>query len=371
MTIFEPNKAPNWLIMYNWQHKDWPHFEFDSSLNEKDLMNFMLKAGVLKGVVSALPKDISNETIVQIMVTEAMKTSEIEGEVLSRIEVMSSIKNNLGISSNTIAKDKNIIGLSKMLIDVRNSFSEPLTEKKIIEWHKMLMENNKRINAGVWRKHNEPMQVIAGSASSPTVHFEAPPSTRIPEEMKQYVDWYNSVEINNPLIKSAIAHIYFESIHPFEDGNGRVGRAIAEKALSQGLNSPVLFSISRSIEAKRKEYYKELKKGQSSLDIKQWIDWFVSVIIEAQSGSEKIVRFTIKKVHFFDKYDKQLNERQRKVINKMLEEEEFKGGMNSKKYISITGASRSTVTRDLQDLVEMKVFQSIGGGRSTSYEIVI
>jgi Fic family protein len=357
--------------MYNWQHKDWPHFEFDSSLNEKELMDFMLKAGVLKGVVSALPKDISNETIVEIMVAEAMKTSEIEGEILSKIEVMSSIKNNLGISSNTIAKDKNIIGLSKMLIDVRNSFAEPLTEKKILEWHKMLMENNERINAGVWRSHNEPMQVVSGSVTRPTVHFEAPPSLSVPKEMKQFVDWYNNATINNPLIKSAVAHIYFESIHPFEDGNGRVGRAIAEKALSQGLNSPVLFSISRAIEAKRKEYYKELKNGQCSLDIKQWIDWFVSVINEAQSGSEKIVRFTIKKVHFFDKHNKQLNERQRKVINKMLEEEDFKGGMNTKKYISITGASKSTATRDLQDLVELKIFQSIGGGRSTSYDIIL
>ena len=229
--------------MYNWQHKNWPHFEFDDSLKEKELMDFMLKAGVLKGVVSALPNDISNETIVQIMVAEAMKTSEIEGEMLSRIEVMSSIKNNLGISANPLAKDKNIIGLSKMLIDVRNSFSEALTEKKILEWHKMLMENNKKVNAGVWRKHKEPMQVISGSVSNPTIHFEAPPSTQVAKEMKAFVDWYNHSTIKNPLIKSAVAHIYFESIHPFEDGNGRVGRAIAEKALSQGLNSPVLFSI--------------------------------------------------------------------------------------------------------------------------------
>lgn len=357
--------------MYNWQHKNWPQFEFDSSLNERELMKFMLKAGIVKGVVSALPKDISNETILQIIVAEAMKTSEIEGEVLSRIEVMSSIKNNLGISSDTIAKDKNIIGLCKMLIDVRNSFSELLTEKKILEWHKLLMENNERINAGVWRKHNEPMQVISGSISNPTVHFEAPPSSQVPKEMKLFVDWYNNATINNPLIKSAIAHIYFESIHPFEDGNGRIGRAIAEKSLSQGLNSPVLFSISSVIEAKRKEYYKELKNGQRSLDLNQWIDWFVSVIYEAQIGSEEIVRFTIKKVHFFDKHHKQLNDRQRKAINKMLEEVYFKGGMNTKKYISITGASKSTATRDLQDLVEMKIFQSIGGGRSTSYEIIL
>lgn len=355
--------------MYNWQLKKWPHFEFDSSVHDKELKNFMLQAGIIKGAVAALPEAVSNETVVQILVAEALKTSEIEGEMLSRLDVMSSIRNNLGISNKILPKDKNALGLGKMLVDVRNTFTEPLTEKKLMDWHKMLMENNKTINAGAWRKHKEPMRVISGSVSNPIVHFEAPPSSQVSKEMKQFVEWYNNCAIENPLIKAAVAHIYFESIHPFEDGNGRIGRAISEKALSQGLHSPVLFSISKAIEARRKEYYTELKNGQQTLEINQWVQWFVSIVSDAQKSAEKMIRFTIKKVRFFDKYDNQLNERQRKVINKMLEEENFTGGMNANKYMSITGTSKATTTRDLQELVALEIFQSFGGGRSTSYEI--
>ena len=162
--------------MYNWQHKNWPEFKFDSSSIDNELMKFMLKAGELKGIISALPESISTETIIQIMVSEAIKTSEIEGEIINRIDVMSSIRKNLGLHISQEPKDKNAIGLSKLLIDVRNTYKQPLTEMKILEWHKLLMGNNKRINAGQWRKGTEPMQVISGSASDPKVHYEAPPS---------------------------------------------------------------------------------------------------------------------------------------------------------------------------------------------------
>jgi Fic family protein len=217
--------------MYNWQHKNWPEFKFDSSSIDNELMKFMLKAGELKGIISALPESISTETIIQIMVSEAIKTSEIEGEIINRIDVMSSIRKNLGLHISQEPKDKNAIGLSQLLIDVRNTYKQPLTERKILEWHKLLMGNNKRINAGQWRKGTESMQVISGSASDPKVHYEAPPSKTLSKEMKRFIEWYNKNEISSPIIKAAIAHLYFESIHPFEDGNGRIGRAIAEKAI--------------------------------------------------------------------------------------------------------------------------------------------
>ncbi|MEY4261040.1 MAG: hypothetical protein RL656_2013, partial [Bacteroidota bacterium] len=219
--------------MYNWQHKNWPEFTFESSSIDNVLMKFMLKAGELKGIISALPEDISTETIIQIMVSEAIKTSEIEGEIINRIDVMSSIRKNLGLPISKEPKDKNAIGLSQLIMDVRNTYRQPLTESKILEWHKLLMGNNNRINAGQWRKGTEPMQVISGSASDPEIHFEAPPSKNISKEMRRFIDWYNKNEISSPIIKAAVAHLYFESIHPFEDGNGRIGRAIAEKALSQ------------------------------------------------------------------------------------------------------------------------------------------
>ncbi len=359
--------------MYNWQHKNWPEFKFNSSSIDNELMKFMLKAGELKGIISALPDAISTETIIQIMVSEAIKTSEIEGEIINRMDVISSIRKNLGLPTSKEAKDKNAIGLSKILIDVRNTYKEALTESKILEWHKLLMGNNKHINAGQWRKDTAPMQIISGSLSNPKVHFEAPPSKQVSKEMKQFINWYNNTEISSPIIKAGVAHLYFESIHPFEDGNGRIGRAIVEKVLSQGFNSPIMFSISKSIEENRMAYYKELQQAQQSLEITQWIEWFASVIINAQNDAEKTIQFTIKKMKFFDKYDKNFNARQRKVINRMLEEghDGFKGGMNVKKYLSITDTSKATATRDLQELVETSIFTIKRAGRSTSYEINI
>lgn len=359
--------------MYNWQHKNWPEFKFDSSSIDNKLLKFMLKAGELKGITSALPEAIGTDSIIQIMVSEAIKTSEIEGETINRNDVMSSIRKNLGLPISKEPKDKNAIGLSHLLVDVRNSYKQELTESKILEWHILLMGNNKRINAGAWRKGNAPMQVISGSASDPKIHFEAPPSKMVPKEMKRFIEWYNKSEISSPIIKAAVAHLYFESIHPFEDGNGRIGRAIAEKALSQGLDNPIMFSISKSIEENRSSYYKSLQYAQQRLEITKWIEWFASIIIIAQDDAEKTIQFTIKKVKFFDKYDKQFNERQKKVINRMLVEgiNGFKGGMNAKKYISITETSKATATRDLQELVAMNVFVIKGLGRSTSYIINI
>ena len=371
--IFEPIKQPNRLIMYNWQDKNWPDFKFDSASIDSELMKFMLKAGELKGIMATLPEAMSTETIIQIMVSEAIKTSEIEGEVLNRIEVMSSIRKNLGLPISQEPKDKNAIGLSQLLIDVRNTYKEALSENKILAWHQLLMGNNKRITAGQWRKGTAAMQIISGSASDPKVHFEAPPSKNVPKEMKRFIEWYNKVEISSPIIKAAVAHLYFESIHPFEDGNGRIGRAIVEKALSQGFENPILFSISKSIEENRSDYYKALQHAQQRLDITKWIEWFASILIIAQDDAEKTIHFTIKKAKFFDKHNKSLNDRQRKVINRMLEEgiNGFKGGMNVKKYINITNTSKATATRDLQELVEVNTFIIKRAGRSTSYEINI
>jgi Fic family protein len=359
--------------MYNWQHKNWPDFKFEGASIDTQLMKFMLKAGALKGMITALPEAISTETIVQIMVAEAIKTSEIEGETINRIDVMSSIRKNLGLPIAKEPKDKNAIGLSQLLIDVRNTYTQPLTQTKILEWHNLLMGNNKRINAGQWRKGTTPMLVISGSASDPKVHFEAPPSKSISKQMKGFIEWYNTSEISSPIIKAAIAHLYFVSIHPFEDGNGRIGRAIAEKALSQGFDNPILFSISKAIEENRSDYYKALQQAQQKLEITKWIEWFASIVMIAQDDAEKTIQFTIKKVKFFDKYDKSFNDRQKKVINRILEEGDtgFKGGMNVNKYISITNTSKATATRDLQELVEMNVFMIKGAGRATRYEINI
>jgi Fic family protein len=221
------------------------------------------------------------------------------------------------------------------------------------------------------------MQVVSGAVGHERVHFEAPPSSRIPEEMARFIRWFNdtapggSAEIRKAPVRSAVAHLYFESIHPFEDGNGRIGRALSEKALSQGLGRPALLSLSRVIEAQRKDYYGALKDGQQSNEITLWITWFVHLVLEAQIQAEEQIDFTLKKTRLFDRFRDQLNERQLKILRRILEEGPggFEGGMSAKKYMTITGTSKATATRDLQDLADKGIFVPTGGGRSTHYKI--
>ena len=313
------------------------------------------------------------------MISEAIKTSEIEGEYMSREDVMSSINNNLGVKPTVIVKDKRASGIAKLILEVNQTINQPLTLTKILGWHKLLMEYNSKINAGEWRKGTEPMQVVSGSYGREIVHFEAPPSASVVAEMKGFMDWYNTIElpvndqISKALLKSAIAHLYFESIHPFEDGNGRIGRAIAEFTLSEGLNVAVLLSISKIIEKDKKQYYNQLKLAQRSLDITDWINYFTQLILNAQKDAKELVQFTLKKAKFFDQYGEHLNKRQLKVIKRVLENgnEGFEGGMTAKKYMAINKISKATATRDLQALQELGVFTQQGAGRSVRYELVL
>ena len=207
------------------------------------------------------------------------------------------------------------------------------------------------------------------------VHFHAPPSNTVPSEMNGFITWFNESRnmIHKPIMRSAIAHLYFESIHPFEDGNGRIGRAIAEKALSQSIDRPFLFSLSKSIESNKNDYYTALKAAQRSNEITDWINYFVKTVLDAQIDAENEIEFTLKKAKFFDQHKRDLNERQQKVVRRMLEEgyQGFEGGMNARKYVSIASTSKATATRDLQDLVQKGIFTPIGGGRSTRYKLLV
>lgn len=263
------------------------------------------------------------------------------------------------------------------MIDVRNSFQEALTKEKLFDWHKMLLSGNMRIIAGQWREHEDPMQVLSGPIGKEKVHFEAPPSLQVAQLMRDFIRWFNDTtpggkkEIKKAPVRAAISHLYFESIHPFEDGNGRIGRAIAEKALSQTIGRPIVLSLSRTIEAHKVEYYSSLEKAQRSNEITAWLEYFVHTTLKAQLEAEKEIGFTIRKTKFFDTYKNQLNERQLTAIHRMLKEgpEGFEGGMNARKYMGITKTSKATATRDMQHLLEIDAFILSGkaGGRSTSY----
>jgi len=364
---------------YNWQKLDWPQFSYDETQLEGELFAIIEKAGMVSGIIKAIPEKIQQETLIDIIVSEAIKTSEIEGEFLSREDVMSSVRKNLGLSPAGLVKDKRVQGVSSLMVEVRNTFSEPLSEEMLLEWHSLLMGHSKDIKPGQWRAGTEPMQVISGAVGNIKVHFEAPPSETVPLEMERFIKWFNKSapgaenEIKKAPIRAAIAHLWFESIHPFEDGNGRIGRAIAEKALSQGMGRPVVLSLSKAIESDRKKYYAELKKAQRSLEITEWINYFVHTVLRAQSDAEAEVDFTLKKVRFFDRFRDNFNERQISVLKRMLYEgaSGFKGGMNAGKYASICMVSKATATRDLQYLASIEALIVSGGGRSTSYEVNI
>ncbi|PSR56641.1 DUF4172 domain-containing protein [Adhaeribacter arboris] len=363
-------------MIYNWQQPDWLNFKYDLADIEDALFNFAEQIGHVSGILKAMPDDIQMEAVIDIMVAEVIKTSEIEGEYLSRQDVVSSIRNNLGLNqTHDPVKDKRAQGAGELMADVRRTFAEAMTEEKLFQWHKMLLKENRRINVGVWRSHQDPMQVVSGALGKEKIHFEAPPSSRVPDEMTKFIQWFNDTapggikEIKKAPVRSAIAHLYFETIHPFEDGNGRIGRAIAEKALSQTIGRPVLLSLSRTIEADKKSYYNALERAQKSNEITLWIKYFVDVILKSQEQAISLVDFVLKKSKFFDRFKGVLNERQIKVVRRMLDAgvEGFAGGMSAKKYMSITKASKATATRDLQHLLELEVLILEGGGRSTHY----
>lgn len=373
----EPISCYNRLMPYNWQQSDWPEFRYDLSGIDEVLFKLAEKTGRASGLLKGLAVDAQLEATIEMMVVEAIKTSAIEGELLSRKAVMSSMRRNLGLETGHPTGDKRAQGTASLMLAVRNSFDAPLSEETLFEWHKLIMTGHRHVAAGQWRTHAEPMQVVSGAVGHEQVHFEAPASSDVPREMARFIRWFDdtapggSNEIRKAAVRSALAHLYFESIHPFEDGNGRIGRALAEKALSQGLGRPALLSLSRAIEAKRNDYYDALKEGQQSNEVTLWVTWFVNMVLEAQTQAEGLIDFTLKKTRLFDRVRDQLNDRQMQILRRILEDgpDGFEGGMNAKKYMTITGASKATATRDLQDLAEKNILVSTGSGRSTHYRI--
>ena len=367
-------------MRYNWQQTDWPHFQYDPAILEGLLFKLTEQMGKLRGVMKALPEDTRMEAIIDTMVSEAIKTSEIEGEYLSREDVKSSIRNKLGLNSPPEkVSDKKARGAGELMVAVRNTFSGPLTEQMLFDWHRLLLQGDPDIHTGAWRTHEEPMQVVSGALGKQRIHFEAPPSAKVPGEMKRFIDWFNDSssiegpEIKNAPIRAALAHLYFESIHPFEDGNGRIGRAIAEKALLQGYGHPLLLSLSATIEANKKEYYHSLEKVQQSNDVTAWTEYFLNTVLSAEKSAEEQIDFILGKARFFDRYKGILNQRQLTVLRRMLQEgpQGFNGGMSARKYRAIAQISKATATRDMQHLAEIGAFRPVGAGRSARYEIVL
>jgi Fic family protein len=354
---YEPRLS---LMKWNWQKSDWRNFRWDSTRLARAEEEFLVGGGVLAGTVKHLEEKEREQLAVEAMSTEAVTTSKIEGEILDRASVQSSIRKKLGLATDRRKARPAEEGIAEMMVDLYRSWSAPLSEGMLFRWHRMVMKGRRDlVDIGRYRTSKEPMQVVSGSMERAKVHFEAPPSSQVPSEMNQFIQWFNRTSPGNQesvpgLTKAGITHLYFESIHPFEDGNGRIGRALAEKSLSQSSGQPTLTALAATILAHQKDYYNALEAANRQNEITAWLAWFAGIVIEAQRRTLALVEFLIDETRLFDRLRGQINERQKKVLLRMFREgpEGFKGGMSSRKYATITGASPATRTRDLVDLVE-------------------
>jgi Fic family protein len=366
-------------MAWNWQQRDWPKFRWDPARLESAEKQFLVSGGVFVGTVRHLRKEEHDQLTVEAMSTEAVTTSEIEGEILDRASVQSSLRKQLGLATDERRVRPAERGIAEMMVDLYESFAEPLTEEMLFRWHRMVMSGNRNLrDVGRYRTGAEPMQVVSGAIGQPRVHFEAPPSSRLPSEMERFIDWFarsapGAEEPLPALTRAGVAHLHFESIHPFEDGNGRIGRAIAEKALAQSLGQPTLTALAATILARRRNYYEALEAANKENEITRWLMWFDAVAIEAQRRTIALVEILIDKTKLLDRLRGQLNGRQEKALLRMFREgpEGFRGGLSAGKYRSITGASPATTTRDLTDLVAKGALMRDGERRHARYRLSV
>jgi Fic family protein len=362
-------------MTWNWQRPEWPDFTWNPDLLRRAEEQFLLGGGKFAGTFAHLGADDKDQLTIEALSTEALTTSEIEGEILDRASVQSSIRRQLGLSADQRRVKPAEQGIAELTVDLYRTFAAPLSDEMLFAWHRMLMAGSRDIrNVGAYRTHKEPMQVVSGALYQPKVHFEAPPSSGMPREMKRFIKWFNRTAPDgaSPLpamTRAGIAHLYFECIHPFEDGNGRIGRAIAEKALAQGLGHPPLTALAMTILAKRKAYYEALEHNNTETEITDWLRWFAGVVLEAQRRTSALIEFLLDKARLLDRLRGQLNERQQKTLIRVLREgpEGFEGGLSAGNYVTITGASASTATRDLAQMVEKGALLRSGQLRHARY----
>jgi Fic family protein len=364
---------------WNWQQDDWPWFHLDKSALEEKEAKFLLHGGLLLGALLHIRDDDKSALTADLISNEALKTSEIEGEYLNRESVQSSIRRNFALATDARRIPPAEQGIADMMMDLYRSFAEPLTHETMFQWHGMLTAGRRDLkNIGAYRTHDEPMQIISGPIGNPKIHFEAPPSAAMEEEMEGFVNWFNDTARHGDtalpaLTRAGIAHLYFATIHPFEDGNGRIARALAEKALSQALGQPTLIALSQTIQKHKNSYYDALHRTSKDNEITAWLVYFADTVLQAQDTTRRMIDFLIQKTKLYDRVKSQFNERQEKALARVFRDgvEGFKGGLSAENYISITGAARATATRDLQDLVDKGVLTRTGALKSTRYHLNI
>lgn len=358
-------------MKWNWQLAEWPKFSFEETNIIQMEREFLLKIGSHTAYLQGINKEDYTQFVIEILSQEGSGSSKIEGEILDRESLQSSIKRHFGIASPQQTKSKKESLMADLLCDVYESFQLPLSHEMLWKWHAMLFKDQGHLDdVGKYRTHIEPMQIISNRHDRPMVFFEAPPSERIFDEMTSFINWFNSpLNKDSILGRIAIAHIYFESLHPFEDGNGRIGRALIEKLLSQSVERPILIAVSKVLEERRKEYYAALETCNRSLDANSWVDFFGEVVLQAEEQSKKLLSFLIEKSKLMTQLAGRINSREEMALMRMFESgiTGFKGGLSAENYIKITKASRATTTRDLSHLVELGALVKTGELRHTRY----
>jgi Fic family protein len=363
-------------MTYIHERDDWPNLRWSDEQLAQPLAAVRHRQGRLIGHMEALGFPLREEAVLQALTEDVVKSSEIEGEVLDREQVRSSIARRLGMDiGGLVAADRNVEGVVEMMLDATQNYAEPLTAERLFGWHAALFPTGRsgmsRITVGAWRTaESGPMQVVSGPIGRERVHYEAPVSKRLDEEMNRFLDWFETAA-PDPVLKAGIAHLWFVTIHPFDDGNGRIARAIADLALARAEGTAQRFySMSAQIRAERKTYYDLLERTQKGgLDITPWLSWFIACLGRAFDGAETILASVMRKARFWEAVAGQaLNERQRKVVNRLLDG--FEGKLTNAKWAALTKASSDTALRDINDLLRRGILvKDAAGGRSTSYSL--
>jgi Fic family protein len=365
------------MTTYIHQLPDWPRFSWNSEALAPQLAAVRLRQGQLIGRMQGFGFPLQEEAVLSTLTEEVLKSSEIEGEKLDKDAVRSSLARRLGMDTGALpSADRDVEGVVEMMLDATQKFDAALTAERLFGWHASLFptgrSNMKKITIGAWRDRAAgPMQVVSGDYGRQHVHYEAPAADKLDAETKAFLAWYNTEEKIDPVIKAALAHLWFVTIHPFQDGNGRIARAIADMSLARSEHSPRRFySMSAQIRIERKEYYEMLENTQKGdLDIKPWLEWFLGCLDRAFDGAETILAAVLEKAEFWKKHAAaKINDRQRDMLNRLLDG--FEGKLTSSKWALIEKCSADTALRDITELVEQGILQrNEAGGRSTSYSL--
>ncbi len=358
--------------VYIWQCENWPHFEWNEEVVNTTLNIVLERQGRLQGMLAALGFDIKNHTTLESMTEDVVRSSEIEGELLNRNSVRSSIARHLGIDIPSPSySDHYTEGVVQVAVDAVKNHQQPLTVERLFNWHAALFPTGRSgmypITVGGWRMGSEPMAVVSGAMGKEKVHYVAPPSEQVAIEMGHFLSWFNDSKPINNLLKAAVAHLWFVVIHPFDDGNGRLTRTLTDMLIARS-TSGMCYSVSSEILKNRNSYYTILEKSScGNMDITEWIQWFLQRIGDAISSSENRLQGVLNKTTFWDRYsDSDFNERQRKVINRLFDG--FEGPLTSSKWAKICHCSPDTALRDITALIEIGVLTKANhGGRSTHY----